>query len=71
MRDRIDFIFILDRRTNPNRSGPFLNDFLFEQSVWQFLELDFLSVVGNVDERRIEFHERVNAVKNRLDILPF
>ena len=67
MRHSIHLIVVHDRRTNGHRARTLPHFHLFEGSVGLFLKDMFAAVVGNIDEGRLELHQRIEVGVDRVD----
>src|SRR5882762_1788409 len=66
---RVYFIAVLNSRTDPYRPGSLSRGGFFQKPVFLFLIDVFLAMVRYVNKRRLELHQRVDVVKENLDIL--
>ena len=68
---RFHLIPVEQGRTNADRSWAFSDGSLLEQSRPHFAVHVFLTVVSDIHECRVEWHQRIHGPINGIDVLPF
>ena len=71
MRNGIDLVMVHDGRTDANGTRTFADLHFFKCAVGLFLEHRFAAVIGHIDKRRFEFHQRIQVVIDGIDRLSF
>src|SRR6218665_2851283 len=69
MRNGVDFIVILYGGANSHGARPLARGALFQQSVRQFFKHIFFAMIGDIDKSGFKFHERIQIIKKRADIV--
>src|SRR6218665_270484 len=69
MRNGVDFIVILYGGANSHGARPLARGALFQQSVRQFFKHIFFAMIGYIDKSGFKFHERIQIIKKRTDIV--
>ena len=65
--DGVDLIMVHDRRADADRAGPFADFDFLEGAVGLLLEHRLAAVIGDVDKRGLEFHQRIEVIIDRVD----
>ena len=69
MGNGIYLILILNGGTNTYSSWTFAHNAFFQQPFGKLLIIVFFAMIGYINKGRLELHQGINAVKNRLDVL--
>ena len=70
MGDHLDRrIFVFDGGGDGHGSGAFPDGFFLQQPVFTFFVNDLLLVIGYIDKRGVEFHQRVDGPVDAVDIV--
>ena len=69
MGNGIYLILILNGGTNTYSSWTFAHNAFFQQPIGKLLIIVFFAMIGYINKGRLELHQGINAVKNRLDVL--